>query len=406
MGFQGKKFHDQTLNWLTIEPHTKSSATLSDWFEQETGAKIHTTIVPYAGITEAAVKNHTGAGQFDIVQYWYPMIGALVQQNVLLDITEWWNENSTTIDPADFIPVFRDTWCLADGRRYGVPYDGDTHLLFYNEQIFDRHQLKPPKTWDEYLNVARTITTAEKNHGVFGCGIMAADIPLILIGTFLNRLAGFGGNFFDENGRPTLNSPEALAALEHLLAEMPYALPDPTRVAFDEMLGPWLDGQVGMVEFWADLGKISDGAGQPIAHKWGVTPLPKGPAPKGVVAAPLNAGWSLGVSSKSRQSELALEFLSFCIRPDIVLRICTSQGGPDPARWSTYHTPAFRECVTEELAQAAEAAIQSAAVAWPTVPRWPQLQEVLHGNLYKAVTGEISARQALDDSQAAWLGLL
>lgn len=161
-----------------------------------------------------------------------------------------------------------------------------------------------------------------------------------------------------------------------------------------------------MVEFWADLGKISDAAGHSIAHQWGVTPLPKGPAPKGVVAAPLNAGWSLGVSSKSRLPKLALDFLNFCIRPDIVLRICTSQGGPDPVRWSTYNTPAFCECVTEELAQAATTAIQSAAVAWPTDSLWPKLQEVLQTNLFNALAGVNSARQALDDSQAAWLALM
>ena len=63
------------------------------------------------------------------------------------------------------------------------------------------------------------------------------------------------------------------------------------------MLGPWLAGRVGMVEFWADLGKISDNPEQSvIANQWGVVPLPKGPAPKGKVSAPLNAGWSLGVS--------------------------------------------------------------------------------------------------------------
>jgi multiple sugar transport system substrate-binding protein len=225
---------------------------------------------------------------------------------------------------------------------------------------------------------------------------------LILIGTFLNRLAGFGGDFFDNLGKPTIHSPEAVAALEHLIAELPYALPSPATVAFDEMLGPWTAGKVGMVEFWADLGKISDAPGQAITRQWGVCPLPKGPAPKGKTAAPLNAGWSLGISPKSRQTELALQFLSFCIRPDIVLRICTIQGGLDPARWSTYNLPAFRECVGEELASAAESAIRSAAVAWPTNGNWPQLQAILHENLYLAVCGNRSPQKALQDTQSAW----
>ncbi len=103
----------------------------------------------------------------------------------------------------------------------------------------------PPITWEEYLAAARTITEAERGNDRYGCGIMAANIPLILIGTFLNRLAGFGGDFIDSQGRPALDSPEALAALEHLIAELPYALPDPTLVAFDEMLGSLVGRQGG-----------------------------------------------------------------------------------------------------------------------------------------------------------------
>ena len=404
---QDKTRQGRSLNWLTIQPHSVASGLLAEWFEQETGVKINITTVPYADITDAVVRDVAGgAGKYDIVQYWYPMIGSLVQKGALLEITKWWEQNSEEISPADFIPVFRDNWCLVENRRYGIPFDGDMHLLFYNKSIFGHYALQPPKTWDEYLQMARTITEGEKNSGVYGCGIMAANIPLILIGTFLNRLAGFGGDFFDGIGMPTINSPEAVAALEHLIAEIPYALPSPPSIAFDEMLGPWINGKVGMVEFWADLGKISDNPGQTIAHNWGVTPLPKGPAPKGKVAAPLNAGWSLGISSKSHQPELVMEFLNFYIRPDIVLRICTTQGGLDPVRWSTYELPAFRECVTEELALAAKSAIQSAAISWPTDARWPQLQEILYKNLYLAVTGDSSPQKALNDTQIAWIELL
>ena len=398
----------KSIKWLTIEPHTISSAALAEWFETETDIHIEITTVPYSDITEKAIDAEvSGIAGYDIVQYWYPMLGSLVQKNVLADITPWWDQNAAVIGPDDFIPVFRDTWCLSGGRRYGVPWDGDMHLLFYNKPLFQKYDLQPPTTWDAYLEIARTITEGERGNDIYGCGIMAADIPLILIGTFLNRLAGFGGDFFDAQGRPAVNSPAALAALEHLLAEMLYALPDPAQVAFDEMLGPWLAGKVGMVEFWADLGKISDNPdGSTLVNQWGVAPLPKGPGAEGKIAAPLNAGWSLGVSTSSEQRELALEFLSFTIRPDISLRISTLNGGTDPSRWSIYELPEFRNCVTDELAGAAKFAVQSAAVPWPTDALWPELQKILHENLYLAVTQARSAKQALDDTQNAWCQIL
>ena len=399
----GKKI----LNFLTIQPHTTASGTLARWFEEETGTQVNVTPVAYADISAAAIQDAQGAGTYDLFQYWYPMLGALVGKGVLRDISTWWEEKASLIRPDDFIPVFRDTWCLVDGHRYGVPYDGDMHLLFYNKPLFEKYHFQPPKTWDEYLEIARTITKEESGSGIYGCGIMAADIPLILIGTFLNRLAGFGGNFFDEMGRPSINSPQAVAALDHLMLELPWALPDATRVAFDEMLAPWMAGKVGMVEFWADLGKMTDTTPQSaLAGKWGVVPLPKGPSPGGKVAAPLNAGWSLGVSTRSSQPELAIEFLEFCLRPDINLRIGTIQGALDPARWSVYDMPEYRSCITEEMATAVTSAVRSAAVPWPTDARWPELQDILHRNLYRAVTGQTGPAEALRETQSAWNAVL
>jgi multiple sugar transport system substrate-binding protein len=403
-----KKFADQSINLLTIEPHTFSSNSMASWFEEETGARVNVFPVPYANITEKATLDViSGGGKYDVIQYWYPMLGSLIEKNILLDLTAWWNQNAAVINPDDIISVFGNTWCLSGDRRYGIPYDGDMHLLFYNNSLFKKYDLKPPITWDEYLEISKIITIGEKGNGVYGCGIMCAKIPLILIGTFLNRLAGFGGDFFDLQGKPALDSPEALVALEHLIAELPFAVPDPTSVAFDEMLGPWLAGRVGMVEFWADLGKMSDNPEQSaVVHQWGVVPLPKGPGLKGKVAAPLNAGWSLGISTRSKNPELALEYLKYTLNPETHLRICTLNGGLDPVRWSTYDHSVYKKFVSDELAGAAKAAVTSAAVPWPTTAKWPELQECLTENLFLALTQSKKPKQALDDTQAVWNGIL
>jgi multiple sugar transport system substrate-binding protein len=397
-----------SLNFLTIEPHIVASRTLADWFEEETGVRVQIHPVPYVDITQRAVLGVTsGAAGYDVVQFWYPMLGSLVEKGVLADITGWWDKHAEQLQAGDLIPVFRDTFCLVNGLRYGIPYDGDTHLLFYNSALFQKHGVQPPETWDDYLEVARAITEAEVGTDVYGCGIMAIKVPIILIGTYLNRLACFGGSFFDEQGMPAINCPPAVAALEHLVVELPYAVPHPTTVGFDEMLGPWLGGQVAMAEFWADLGKMTDNPDQSqIPHQWGVIPLPKGPGAEGRVAAPLNAGWSLGVSASGRDRDLALEFLGFSLRPDISLRICTVAGGLDPVRWSTYDAHEYREYATSALADAAKAAVLSAAVPWPTHSRWPELQAVLNENLFLALTHAKTPQQALDDTQHAWQATL
>jgi multiple sugar transport system substrate-binding protein len=398
---------DTVLNMLTIEPHAAATRALAVWFAEETGIQVETEAVPYSEISQVAAEDaRSGAGKFDVIQYWYPMLGWLVERGVLADISCWWEASAQELEIDDLVPVFRDTWCLSGGRRYGVPFDGDMHLLFYNTALFDEQGLVPPTTWDEYTDVARLISEAGKEGGIYGCGIMAVGVPIILIGTFLNRLASFGGGFFDDEGEPAINNPEAVAALEHLIAELPYAVPNAGAVGFDEMLGPWLGGRVGMAEFWADLGKMTDNPeASQIAGQWGVVPLPKGPEPLGRVVAPLNAGWSLGISTATRLGEQAQAFLGFCLRPGTSARICTIAGGLDPIRWSTYDDAEYREYATPALADAAKAAVQSAAVAWPTDARWPELQDVLNENLSQALAGDQTPRQVLYATQAAWCAI-
>jgi multiple sugar transport system substrate-binding protein len=404
---EAKPFAGRSINFLTIQPHTVASKELAKWFEEETGARVNVLVVPYANVTEKAVLDVTsGAGEYDVVEYWYPMLGSLVENGVLEDVTAWWDENAAEIKADDFVPVFRDTFTMIDGKRYGIPYDGDLHLLFYNTTLFKKYDLKPPETWDEYLEDCKTITEAEKGNQIYGCGIMGAKVPLILIGTYLSRLGAYGGSFFDESGKPAINSPEAVAALEALVAESAYALPDPAAVAFDEMLGGWLTGRVGMAEFWTDLGAMSDNPEQSkIIGEWGVVPMPKGSGPKAKSIAPLNAGFGIGVSTKAQDKELAMEFLKFNARPDINVRANTIVGGLDPTRLSTYDAPEYREFVGP-VAEAAKAAVLSRAVAWPTDAKWAELQEILNENLSLALTKSKTPKQALDDTQAAWEKIL
>jgi multiple sugar transport system substrate-binding protein len=118
--------------------------------------------------------------------------------------------------------------------------------------------------------------------------------------------------------------------------------------------------------------------------------------------APLNAGWSLGISTRTRYAELAQGFLAFCLRPETSVRICAIAGGLDPIRWSTYDEPVYRDFATSGLADAAKAAVQGGAVAWPTQSYWPEMQDALSENLSLALAGAKTPEQALDDTQMTW----
>jgi hypothetical protein len=131
------EFKGETLSLLLIQPHKISGDVLAKRFEEQTGAKLNVTIVPYDAIE-------------------------------------------------------------------ALPYDGDSHVLFYNTSILERNHVPVPNTWDDYLQGVKTISQAESKNGVYGAIIMGAAVPVIVGSLFANRFAGFGGNFLKSDGSPDI----------------------------------------------------------------------------------------------------------------------------------------------------------------------------------------------------------
>jgi len=407
VGAADKIYAGKEINFLTVQPHVVAGTTLAGMFEEETGCKVNITAVPLPNCIEKPVLDVTsGVGHFDVIEYWYIGLGTLIENNVLADVTGWWNSKADELDFDDYMEAFVDAYTLMDGKRYGVPYDGDLWLLWYLKPIFEKYNLDPPATWDEYLECAKIITEGEKGNNVYGCGIMGAKDPLVLVGAFLSRLGSYGGSFFDSNDKPVVNSPEAVAALEGLVEQGKYAYSKPTAVHFDELMSGWTSGKIAMTEFWTDMGAMSDNPEESvIVGQWGAVPCPKGPGPKGQTIAPANAGWGLGVSTLSKNEEIAIAFMEFAARPDVCLDLNVVVGGLDPVRWSTLDNPGFIDFVSQEVVDAIRKAHQH-AVFWPRTALWFELQEPLTDNLSLALSGDKSPQQALDDTQKVWEEIL
>jgi|SRR5271157_335614 len=396
----------KTINFLTIQPHQVAAQNLQTWFEAISGATVNLTVVGYDVVTEKAVLDVTsGADQVDVVEYWYPGLGEMVQDGVLENLDKWYSDNASWLNTADYYQDYFDAFTKIGNSRYGIPYDGDLHLLWYYKPLLAKYNLQPPTTWDEYLNVEKTITQGE--HGAaYGSAIMGQKVPLIIIGTFLSRLGAYGGTFFDKNGNPVVDSPEAVAALTALVEETKYSLPTATATGFNEAIAGWLTKKVAMMEFWTDLGAMSDDPkSSQVGGDYGVEAMPAGPGPNGVSIAPVNAGFGMGVSTGSQNKACAYQFLAFVARPDTSVKYNTVVGGIDPVRQSTLNDPTYQNFIHPEIAAAVKAA-HAHAVFWPTSAVWSQMEEPLTDNLALALTGDKTPQQALDDTQLAWLQLV
>jgi len=393
-------FSGQTLKFMIIQPHAGSIEPLSAGFAQLTGAEVEAVQIPFDQVrAQATLDVASGTNEFDVFEYFYTDIGALVRDNVLADITDRIAADENTIDPDDFLGSIYDAYTLVDGRRYGLPYDGDTHVLYYNKVLFERYGLGAPATWDDYENAARVITEGEKANNIFGALMMAQQIPVIIGSTFANRLGGFGGTFTDGNGNPTLATDEAIGAAQAMLDAAPHATPTPLETGFGNSIPQFLGGQAGMIEFWTDMGTwLEDPEQSQMVGKWGVVAMPVGSG-NTVNRPAMNAGLAFGASTGSSNPDMAWEFVKMASSKEFHEQVLVNnKTGVDPTRNTAI--PVYKGFAPLQGA-VVERAIND-AFPWPRHADSPEMMQVLTDELGLMMAGSKTAEQAMTDAHAAW----
>ena len=401
---KAKDFSGKKLKVMINQPHAGSIEPLAAGFAELTGAEVEGVPVPYDQLRAQAILDVvSGTNEFDVFEYFYVDVEAMVEDGVIADVTDRIEAERDVIDPDDFLGSLYDTYTLVDGRRYGLPYDGDTHVLFYNAEILDRNGQTPPKTWDDYTAVTRAVTEAEKSDGIYGAVMMCQQVPIIICSTYANRLGGFGGDFVDGDGRPTLNTEAAFEAAQAMVDAAPYATPTPLETGFGNAIPLFLGGQAGMIEFWTDMGTWAEDPEQSkIVGKWGVLPMPVGGS-NTVHRPAMNAGFGFAVSTGAKDPDMAWEFIKMASSKEFHKQVLTNnKTGVDPTRKSAME--AYKAFAPKQ-GEVVEQAILD-AYPWPRTPKSPELMQALTDELGLMLAGSKNAKDAMNDAQTAWEKIL
>jgi multiple sugar transport system substrate-binding protein len=391
---------------VTDREHLPSFAALGEWFHEATGAVVENVAMPSDDMLRVSAEDVSGTcPRFDVLLIRYQYLGTLVEQGVLAHLTAFIEENTAILAPQDYIPGLYDAFTLYKGMRWALPYDCKTGALFFRTSLLDKYHLKPPRTWGEYSDVANTVTVNEKANGIYGTAIMLGGASVTIVSTFMERLIAQGGGLLDHNGRPSLYSPEAVVALTGLVEQAKAAVPTPVETDRNASQDAFLGGKVAMVEQWTDLGFMAeDPSLSVIRGDWDVVAMPTGNGSVACSGAALNGGFSLSISARAPNMEVARAFVLFASRPDTALQLNLIRKGVDPTRTSVLESQEYK-LQAPKLTEVMRDSLQN-AVAWPTIPQMPQLLEILSSNLQCAIEGRKSPEQAMKDAQHSWLEVL
>lgn len=396
-------FAGVTLKLLVNQPHVTSFRDiLAPAWNKETGGTLEVTAAPYDQLTSKQILDvQSGTGEFDVFDYFYFGLGDLVDAGALVDLTEWIDNNGDAIAVDGYLPSIYDPYTLLDDSRYGLPYDGDVHILFFNSELLERYRVEPPRTWDEYDEVAAKITTDARG-AAYGAIVSGQQVPMILGCSYINRLTGYGGNLLTADGKPDLTSAASIAALRHLVDVAPAALPTPLQVGFDQANQSFLSGQGALLDTWTDMAlRAEDPAASKIAGRWGAVSLPVGGSNTTPRTA-LDAGFGLGISTASKNQDAAAAFLNWATAAPQNLAVSSTAGaGIDPVRGEVLDSKGYAEVVTAAVGPIRQG-LHGDPLVWPKGKGAPKLLQDLVDQLALAIDGTQTVEQSLENAQRSW----
>jgi len=397
-------------------------------FEKLTGCKITWVGIPMDAIySKTMIELKTGSGAYDIIGikpfYGGDIMGAgyVLELDKYIDQSgDWWN---------DIMPAFRERSNKWGDKIMAIQFDGDLHALFYRKDLFEHpderaafkkkygYELDAKNmTWDQYLDIAEFFTRnkGEKLAGETITRPFYGSIEMCqrwgVFWWFLNRFTAYAGpdpHFFDpDTMSPRINSPAGVKALTNMVKAMDYSPPGSLGYAYEEFLDAFLKGRVAMQVMWPDIGRMGeDQKTSDVVGKIGYALNPGAIVDGKLNRRPMLAhGWSLAIPKTCEIPEVAMDFIKWFAGPETLLTVnLDTEGGLDPIRYSVIKSETFREAFVD-ADKYLDNHMRSAEVAWPDlkIPGSEEYYDTLAVNIGKALTKEMSPKEALDACAREW----
>lgn len=180
-------------------------------FESKTGIQVEFIQMSWDEVADKVLTDLAAGGtSYDVIEFdngWVAKFAATGWVSPLNDIADKQYVNS-------LLPGLVKTF-TRNGKLLGIPWNNDTRFFFYNKAMLQKAGIKePPKTWAEVITQAKQL----KKLGI--CEYPIAEYwnqEWALANSVAFYLYSFGGNYFNNQGKITVNKGAALEALTFMV---------------------------------------------------------------------------------------------------------------------------------------------------------------------------------------------
>ncbi|MDA9666195.1 extracellular solute-binding protein [bacterium] len=415
-------------------------------FEAMTGAKIVVTEVPFAEIFPKIQADwSTGTNSIDVGVFaagW----GVELDAAGLLEDLDPYIAADAKIDLDDIAPYFREFGQKVGGKTKLLMVDGDFQMVYYRTDVLSSAGLAPPKTWEEYLDVASKIHGQDMNgdgEADYGSCIFKKRNAqsYFAIQTFaapIVQTKGTAQGFHFDNAsmKPIVNNEGWKKAFELYKATGEFGPPEELNMDIGDTRALFKAGRCGLIVEWGDPGTLqldddatairgkmyaisAVGSTEVLDRATGkLVPVSAASAPyaiDGINYAPFAAfgGWAGAVNKKAdaKTKAAAYAFLSYMNQ--------SAQSGIDVTRGATGYNPyrtsqlastdlwvkaGMPQALADNYLGAINGAIANLNMASdmkiPGAQKYTSV--VLDTELARYLAGEISVDEALANIEEGW----
>ena len=381
-------------------PHYNAVMEVLPEFTAQTGIEVEVDMLPYLDMRERqTLELALDEGAYDLIAYVVFSKADYVYADQLENLAKYFM-NPRLADPGydatDLIDGYVQNIGVAGGEKgylpgptgslYGLPYGSETSVLFYRQDIFDKHGLEVPSDYEAFLDLACRIPELEPGMG--GVASRAASGHQASH-AFLLHLAPLGGRVFDGEWNPIINNAAGVEAAEALKKIVDCGPEGSSAFGPAEAANAFAQGQVAMfLDSIAFAPTFQDESRSKVVGNVGYAMHPKG-----VMNASQTGGFGIGIPANAEHKEAAFLLAQWLTSKQGDL--ATAMAGGNPSRFSTYQDAALNEKFPWSATFGE--ALQYADPDWrPIIPAWGRINADIGTTMSQVLTEDLDIQEALD----------
>jgi multiple sugar transport system substrate-binding protein len=318
----------------------------------------------------------------DVMMLDLPWLTELAQGGGLVPLQGY--TSTLGVVPGDLLtPTIEAT--TVDGQWLALPWTANAGVLYYRRDLMDKYGFRldsaggtsdnTPLTWADVQRIALQVKAGE---GLPDGFVWQGAANETLTCNMLEHLWAEGGQVLDGEGRPSLDTPQAHAALQQMvdLIQSGASPAEVTALDEDKSLASFAAGNAVLARSGVYAWQGLNAEDSPVAGRVGVAQLP----------ASCLGGQALGLSAYSLQKQAALRFMAFMIEKDAQSAVARG-AGLAPARQDVYKDlTSGGDGPWSTLYRAL-----SLARPRPRTPKYARLSPIIYTEVHRMLAGEQDA---------------